>query len=54
MSELDEISNIEKIIDPTKIELLDIGEITTDHEFLSHFTNLRDLRIWNYCDQIDL
>jgi hypothetical protein len=47
VKELDDFSEIDKIIDPTKIELLDIGKITANYELLSYFINLRDLIICN-------
>ena len=51
--ELDEINNIELIIDPTKIILLEFAKLTANPVFLSLFKNIRKLMIWNYCEKID-
>ena len=57
MKELDDVSDIDKIIDPTKIEVLDIGVITANNELLielsiNKFTEIfvvliKLLNIWN-------
>jgi hypothetical protein len=41
IDELDGISNIETIIDPTKIIFLTVDKVTADPRFLSLFLNLR-------------
>ena len=53
IDELDGISNIETIIDPTKITWLRVEEVTADPKFLSLFLNLRELGIWYKCERID-
>ena len=53
IGELDGINNIETIIDPTKIIILNVDKVTAYPRFLSLFLNLRDLRILNNCERID-